>query len=141
MENSCPHESYSENTISLSQDCMRMHVLSLIGALLLCVFLFGLVRPSLAQTPPNPWDDDPRTAIELYFQAHALGKAEFIERAFTPDCQNKIRRCRRIKRVDARRIRETIPGACAGRIPQGAPHRKAGRYRHSRQRRTHLELP
>jgi len=76
-----------------------MHSLSLIGALPLCVFLFGLVRPSLAQTPPKPRTaDDPRTAIELYFQAHALGNAEFIERAFTPDAK--------IKFVDAGELRE-----------------------------------
>jgi len=89
-----------------------MHVLSLIGALLLCVFLFGLVRPSLAQTPPNPWDDDPRTAIELYFQAHALGKAEFIERAFTPDAK--------IKFVDAGELREWTRDEFAKRFQEPA---------------------
>ena len=76
-----------------------MHSLSLIGALLLCVFLFGLLRPSVAQTSPKPRaDEDPRTALELYFQAHALGKAEFIEQTFTPDAK--------IKFVDAGELKE-----------------------------------
>ena len=91
-----------------------MHSLSLIGAFLLCVFLFGLVRPSLAQTPPKPrTDDDPRTAIELYFQAHALGKAEFIEQAFTPDAK--------IKFIDAGELKEWTRDEFAKRFQQPAP--------------------
>jgi Putative lumazine-binding len=99
-----------------------MHSLSLIGALLLCVFLFGLVRPSLAQTPPKPRTaDDPRTAIELYFQAHALGKAEFIERAFTPDAK--------IKFVDAGESKEWTRDEFAKRFEKPAQdeHRRVRR--------------
>jgi hypothetical protein len=98
-----------------------MHSLSLIGALLLCVFLFGLVRPSLAQTPPKPrTDDDPRTVIELYFQAHALGKAEFIEQAFTPDAKIKFVDAGELKsgrvtssRNDSSNPRRTNTAGCA----------------------------
>ena len=32
-------------------------------------------------------DDDPRTAIEGYFQAHAFGNGEFIKQVFTPDAR------------------------------------------------------
>ena len=38
-----------------------------------------------AGTPPA--DSGPRSAIELYFKAHALGDAEYIRQAFTPDAK------------------------------------------------------
>jgi metallo-beta-lactamase class B len=35
-------------------------------------------------------EDDPRTAIELYFQAHAFGNGELIRQAFVPDTKIKF---------------------------------------------------
>ena len=68
-----------------------MHSLPPVGSLLLSLFLFGLVRCAQGQTPAKSRPgDDPRTAIELYFQAHALGKGELIEQAFTPDAKIKF---------------------------------------------------
>lgn len=65
-----------------------MHSLPPVGSLLISLFLFGLIRCAQGQTPAKSrTDDDPRTAIELYFQAHALGKGELIEQAFTPDAK------------------------------------------------------
>jgi metallo-beta-lactamase class B len=38
-----------------------------------------------AQAPPA--DDGPRRAIELYFQAHAIGNGDYIRQAFAPDAK------------------------------------------------------
>src|SRR5437899_2673903 len=68
-----------------------MHSLPAVGSLLLSLFLFGLVRSAPGLRPAKSrTGDDPRTAIELYFQAHALGKGELIEQAFTPDAKIKF---------------------------------------------------
>ena len=68
-----------------------MNSLPPVGSLLISLFLFGLIRCAQGQTPAKSrTDDDPRTAIELYFQAHALGKGELIEQAFTPDAKIKF---------------------------------------------------
>ena len=59
-----------------------------LGVLLIPLFLLCLIGPVQAQAPATPQTDDgPRAAIELYFQAHALGKGEFIKEAFTPDAK------------------------------------------------------
>lgn len=50
------------------------------------VFLTTIVGMVLFAGTPPP-DDDPRTAIELYFRAHALGNGEFIKQAFTPEAK------------------------------------------------------
>jgi hypothetical protein len=60
--------------------------------LLLSVFLLSLIRPDPAPAQISPTDtaqsqDGPRAAIESYFKAHALGKAEFITQAFTPEAK------------------------------------------------------
>jgi metallo-beta-lactamase class B len=68
-----------------------MHSLPALGSLLLWLFLFGLLLPSQAQTAAKPREnDDPRTPIELYFEAHASGKGELIEQAFTADAKIKF---------------------------------------------------
>jgi metallo-beta-lactamase class B len=61
-------------------------------SLLLPLFMFSLIRPQLAQAQVSPTDaasseDGPRAAIESYFKAHALGKAEFITQAFAPEAK------------------------------------------------------
>jgi metallo-beta-lactamase class B len=58
-------------------------------ALFLILLLpLGLVTYAQAQTPAKPrTDDSPRSAIEGYFAAHALGKGEFITQTFTPDAK------------------------------------------------------
>ncbi len=90
-----------------------MHSLPPVGSLLLSLFLFGLVRCAQAQTPARSrTDEDPRTAIELYFQAHALGKGELIEQAFTPDAK--------IKFVDAGEVKEWTRDEFAKRFQQPA---------------------
>ena len=91
-----------------------MHSLPPVGSLLLSFFLFGHVRCAQAQTPAKSrTDEDPRTAIELYFQAHALGKGELIEQAFTPDAK--------IKFVDAGEAKEWTRDDFAKRFQQPAP--------------------
>jgi hypothetical protein len=91
-----------------------MHSLPPVGSLLLSLFLFGLVHCAQAQTPAKSrTDEDPRTAIELYFQAHALGKGELIEQAFTPDAK--------IKFVDAGEAKEWTRDEFAKRFQQPAP--------------------
>jgi metallo-beta-lactamase class B len=69
------------NSLSIAPEC-----------LLLSLFLLSLIRPGPAQAQVSPRDtassqDGPRAAIESYFKAHALGKAEFITQAFTPDAK------------------------------------------------------
>src|SRR5580692_5163461 len=57
---------------------------------LLSLLLLSLTRPESAQAQVSPADsspDVPRAAIERYFKAHALGKAEFITQAFTPEAK------------------------------------------------------
>lgn len=72
--------------------------------------------------------DDPRSAIELYFQAHALGRSDYIKQAFAPEAkvssvdngrlsqftrdefaskfrepaQDEFRRVRRVERMDVK---------------------------------------
>jgi metallo-beta-lactamase class B len=69
------------NSLSIAPEC-----------LLLSLFLLSLIRPEPAQAQVSPRDtassqDGPRAAIESYFKAHALGKAEFITQAFTPEAK------------------------------------------------------
>lgn len=56
--------------------------------------------------------EDPRSAIELYFQAHALGKSEYIKRAFAPQA--------RIDFVEDGRIRQWTREEFAARFRQPA---------------------
>ncbi len=69
---------------------------NLLGSFLICLFLFSFIQSTQARTevvaaelPPSqpPSDDGPRVAIEQYFGAHALGKAEFITQSFTPEAK------------------------------------------------------
>jgi metallo-beta-lactamase class B len=69
------------NSLSIAPEC-----------LLLSLFLLSLIRPEPAQAQVSPRDtassqDGPRAAIESYFKAHALGKAEFITQAFAPEAK------------------------------------------------------
>lgn len=69
------------NSVSISLD-----------SLMLSLFLLSLIRPEPAKAQVSPTDtassqDGPRSAIESYFKAHALGKAEFITQAFTSDAK------------------------------------------------------
>jgi metallo-beta-lactamase class B len=58
------------------------------GLLLISLLLFGFVLCAQAQAPIKPrTEDDPRTAIEGYFSAHALGKGDFITQTFTPNAK------------------------------------------------------
>jgi metallo-beta-lactamase class B len=59
-----------------------------LGLLLISWFPLGVIRPAQAQAPAKSRaDEDPRTAIEGYFAAHALGKGEFVTQTFTPDAK------------------------------------------------------
>jgi len=51
-------------------------------SMLLSMLIVALVFTSLAVA-----QDSPRDAIELYFQAHALGDGDYIRRAFAPDAR------------------------------------------------------
>jgi metallo-beta-lactamase class B len=70
-----------------------MNALSIsLESFLLSLLLISLTRPESAQSQVSPADaasspDVPRAAIERYFKAHALGKAEFITQAFTPEAK------------------------------------------------------
>jgi metallo-beta-lactamase class B len=72
------------------------------------MMLAMLLPTGLPQT-----DDDPRTAIELYFQAHAFGNGELIKQAFTPDAK--------IKFVEDGRVTEWTTEEFANRFQQPAP--------------------
>ena len=62
-----------------------MHSLWL-GLFVLSILHVGQGWPAVAQTSEKAGSEDgPRSPIELYFQAHALGKGELIKQAFTPD--------------------------------------------------------
>jgi metallo-beta-lactamase class B len=133
IEGASPPKNFPENTISLFRmACLifglnlpphwnvlledrrtAMHSLPPVGSLLLSLFLFGLVRCAQGQTPAKSrTDDDPRKAIELYFQAHALGKGELIGQAFTPDAK--------IKFVDNGELKEWTRDEFAKRFQQPA---------------------
>ena len=49
------------------------------------MFIPTLTMAMLLGAGGPPVDSGPRSAIELYFQAHALGDGNYIRRAFTPD--------------------------------------------------------
>jgi metallo-beta-lactamase class B len=52
------------------------------------LFVFFLLIPILLlEVPMAVAQDTPRDAIELYFQAHALGSGDFIRKAFAPDAR------------------------------------------------------
>lgn len=75
------------------------------------VFLTTIVGMVLFAGTPPP-DDDPRTAIELYFRAHALGNGEFIKQAFTPEAK--------IQFVEAGGLKQWTRGEFAERFQQPA---------------------
>lgn len=88
-----------------------------LGSLLVFLFLVGLIRPehSHAQVLPTataPSEDGPRVAIERYFAAHALGKAEFITKAFTSEAK--------IQFVEGGEPKEWTRDEFAGRFQQPA---------------------
>jgi metallo-beta-lactamase class B len=59
-----------------------------LGFLLMSLFPLGLIQTARAQTPVEPeTEEGPRTAVEGYFMAHALGKGDFITQTFTPDAK------------------------------------------------------
>jgi hypothetical protein len=41
--------------------------------------------PEMKQDRELSTDSGPRSAVELYFQAHAFGNGDYIKQAFTPD--------------------------------------------------------
>jgi metallo-beta-lactamase class B len=96
-----------------------MHTLSnLFGSLLICLFLFTFIQFTQAETEEAtaermPSDDGPRVAIEQYFGAHALGKAEFITQSFTPEA--------RIQFVEGSELKEWTRDEFAKRFQQPAP--------------------
>jgi metallo-beta-lactamase class B len=86
-----------------------------LGSLLIPLFLLGLIRHSHAQVLPTdkaPSEDGPRVAIERYFAAHALGKAEFITQAFTSEAK--------IQFVEGGEPKEWTRDEFAGRFQQPA---------------------
>jgi metallo-beta-lactamase class B len=59
-----------------------------LGLLLMSLFPLGLIHAARAQTPnESGTDEGPRTAVEGYFMAHALGNGDYITRTFTPDAK------------------------------------------------------
>jgi len=55
---------------------------------LISFLLVGIVMSAQAQPSIKPQaEDSPRTAIEGYFSAHALGRSDFITQTFTPDAK------------------------------------------------------
>src|SRR5580700_10826448 len=59
-----------------------------LGFLLMSLFPLGLLQATRAQTPAEPATDErPRTAVEGYFMAHALGRGEFITQNFAADAK------------------------------------------------------
>jgi metallo-beta-lactamase class B len=59
-----------------------------LGFLLMSLFPLGLLQATRAQTPAEPGTDEgPRTAVEGYFMAHALGRGELITQNFAPDAK------------------------------------------------------
>ena len=94
------------NSVSISLD-----------SLMLSLFLLSLIRPEPAKAQVSPTDtassqDGPRSAIESYFKAHALGKAEFITQAFTSDAK--------IQFVEGAERKEWTRDEFAGRFQQPA---------------------
>jgi metallo-beta-lactamase class B len=51
------------------------------------MFLSSLTLALLLQVATSPADPGPRGAIELYFEAHALGDGNYIRQAFSPDAK------------------------------------------------------
>jgi metallo-beta-lactamase class B len=51
------------------------------------MFLPALTLALLLQAGTPPADPGPRTAIELYFKAHAFGDGNYIRQAFTPEAR------------------------------------------------------
>jgi len=49
--------------------------------------LFSMLIVAVVFTTMAVAQDSPRDAIELYFQAHALGDGDYIRRAFAPDAK------------------------------------------------------
>jgi metallo-beta-lactamase class B len=59
-----------------------------LGLLVMSLFPLGLIQTARAQTPAETGTDEgPRTALEGYFMAHALGRGEFITQNFAPDAK------------------------------------------------------
>ena len=59
-----------------------------LGFLLFLLLPLGLTKTMHTRRLAVPTaDGDPRTAIELYFDAHALGNGEFITQSFTPEAK------------------------------------------------------
>ena len=58
------------------------------GFLLISLFPLGLLQAIGAQTPAETGTEEgPRTAVEGYFMAHALGRGEFITQNFAADAK------------------------------------------------------
>jgi metallo-beta-lactamase class B len=56
--------------------------------LFICCLIFGALLSAQTQTSiKSRTEEDPRTAIEAYFSAHALGRGDFITQTFTPDAK------------------------------------------------------
>jgi metallo-beta-lactamase class B len=64
-----------------------MNSLRQLGLLVISLFPFALVRPASAQTLAKQEEEEPRSAIEGYFAAHALGNGGFITQTFTADAK------------------------------------------------------
>ena len=72
-----------------------------------------IVMTTLLSATATSTEDSPRTAIEQYFQAHALGKGEYIRQAFTPDAK--------IAFVDGDQLKQWTTEEFAQRFQQPAP--------------------
>jgi len=105
----------SSARISVRVGSLRSTVQFLEGAVLIPTLLFAMLWETGAA------DSGPRSAVELYFKAHALGDGNYIRQAFTPDA--------RISFMDGGQMKQWSREEFAGRF-QGGP--AADEYRRVR---------
>ena len=85
-----------------------------LGLLLMSLFPLGLILVARAQTPTDlETDGGPRSAVEGYFMAHALGRGDFITQNFAPDAK--------IQFVEDGRLKVWTRDEFAKRFQQPAP--------------------
>jgi metallo-beta-lactamase class B len=98
------------NVLLVEKSEMKMFIPTMvISTVIISTMTMAMLQPTSTQQA----DDGPRTAIELYFQAHALGKGELIKQAFTPDAK--------IMFVDGGHLTQWTTEEFAKRFQQPAP--------------------
>src|SRR5215471_10233361 len=76
--------------------------------MLLSMLIVALVLTSLAVA-----QDSPQDAIQLYFQAHALGDGDYIRRAFAPDARIEFVENGQVKRWTREEFAQRFHGPAA----------------------------